>query len=93
MIGSKNRKISIKDREEIQFFRTGAAMYGFATEIADTFCNYLDKMGEERVEELRQFLTETRLTINFEFESPHHQHIVPLYDSKLVLIGCSGQSL
>lgn len=68
-------------------------MYGFATEIADTFCNYLDKMGEERVEELRQFLTETRLTINFEFESPHHQHIVPLYDSKLVLIGCSGQSL
>jgi hypothetical protein len=32
----------------------------------------------------------SRVTMNFEFESPDHQHLVPLSARRLVLIGVTG---
>ena len=43
-------------------------------------------MGKEKEESLRQFLLLTRLTVNFELESPQHQHLV-LLTVRLLLCG------
>ena len=45
---------------------------------------------KEKQELLRTFLSTTRLTLNFESESPLHQHLVPLYARRLVMIGMTG---
>lgn len=89
IIGSKNRKIIAGNREHIQPFKAEMC-YSYACEMAETFFDYLDKMGEEKAAHLTDFFRFFKLTLNFEFESPEHPHIVPLYSKKLVLIGATG---
>lgn len=58
--------------------------------MAEVFFNCIEKLGNEKISELKDLLKFTRWTLNFEFEYPSHQHIVPLHKEQLVLIGCSG---
>lgn len=89
VIGSKNRKLAARTAKDIKAYAT-ATHYGYSTEMALAFFRYLDRMGPERVALLKELLTLTKLTLNFEFESPAHQHIVLLKKERQVLIGCSG---
>lgn len=89
IIGSKNKKIIASTAEEASRYKN-VSVYGFAVEMAVCFFQYLDRMGADRVAELKELFALTRWTLNFEFESVEHQHIVRLDKAQLVLIGCSG---
>lgn len=89
IIGSKNRKIVARNKDDVTQYQSQDC-YSFACAIAVLFFEMLNKMGDERVNELQEFLTDTRLTIIFEIEQTTNQHVVPLYENRLVLIGASA---
>jgi len=89
VIGSKNRKIAVKTRDQVGQYRNDS-QYLVAVQAADVFFNYLEKLSAEKLQELKNLLSVTRWTLNFEFENPNYQHIVRLFEAQLVLIGCSG---
>ena len=65
-------------------------MYSFSAEMAMTFFECLEKLSPQQVDELKLFISVTGLTLNFEFESTSHQHIVALSSTRLVFIGLTG---
>ena len=89
VVGSKNRKILAASAEEAARYADAQA-YTFATEMALCFFRQMALLPAERVAQLQQLLALTQLTLNFEYESPLHQHIVHLSAERLVLIGASG---
>jgi hypothetical protein len=92
VIGSKNRKIAVRTRADVDQYKDQC--YSFAQEMAECFFDdYYARMSAATQAEFRQFLTTTRLTLNFEFESQLHQHLVPLFARRLVLIGLTGVHL
>lgn len=91
IVGSKNRKIVVSKSGDIELYKED--MYQFAVEMAESFFSTLEKMGKEKEEQLRELLALTSWTMNFEFESTKHQHVVPLYEDKLVLINLTGVHL
>jgi hypothetical protein len=89
IVGSKNRKVAVASLDEVEQF-AGTQAYSFAVEMARAWFRTLEEMGAGRVRTLQRLLRTTRLTLNFEFECPAHQHIVPLHEERLVLIGLSS---
>ena len=89
LIGSKNRKLVSADGSDLEQYKKEPT-YGFATEMAACFFRTLHALSAEHVRDLKAFLHLSKLTLNFEFESPAHQHIVSLSEERLVLIGASG---
>lgn len=89
IIGSKNRKLLAKEREHIAQYEKDK-MYSFALEMANHFFDVLESKSPELRAELKEFLDLTKMTLNFEFESPQHQHLEPIYEKKLVFISFTG---
>lgn len=86
VIGSKNRKIIASQEEDIPKYDS-LNHYDHAQSMARCFFKHLQKMGSEKVKQLKSFLLLTKLTLNFEFETPEHPHIVFLREEKLIFIG------
>jgi len=85
----KNRKIAVRNRHDVDTYRNDPS-YKYSVEMADLFIDKLQNLGKDKETQLQTFIEKTGLTLNFEFESTQYQHVVPLVQNKLVLIGCSG---
>lgn len=91
IIGSKNRKIAVQTPNQVNSTLFKSAAYSYSIKMANLFFQkYLSPMNEEKQQELKSFLITTRVTMNFEYESPQFQHVVPLHEEKLVFIGITG---
>ncbi|ESO08674.1 hypothetical protein HELRODRAFT_195070, partial [Helobdella robusta] len=71
--GSKNVSMLFRNRDDIKKYAS-AQRYSIAMEICEEWMGYVDDHHHE-AGRLHSFMCEYKLTGNFEFLSPHHQHI------------------